>query len=131
MKWLKIIAALLLFSNCTAAPKPIEYKLVRVTYYWPGSDGQTRNITSTGKTAVHLKTCAVDPKIFPYGSKLHVKEMSMTFTANDTGKWVKSKRAAKKMGKNVPVIDIFVKSKQEANKLIKKYPHFMSVTTQK
>jgi len=130
MKWLKIILISLMLCGCSYSkpPKKSNTHTVRVTYYWPGSGGQIGNITSTGKPAKHYQTCAVDPKIFPYGSKIHIHEKNKTFIANDTGAWIKKRVAAKKMGKDVPVIDIFVKSESEAKRLIKKYPHFMTIT---
>ena len=104
---------------------------VRITYYWPGDSGQRGTRTSTGKRAKSLKTCAVDPKIFPYGSEIEIPEMDLTLVANDTGGWVKSRKAAKAQGKNVPVIDIFVKNSREARKMQKKYPMFMKIKVKK
>lgn len=132
MKWLitVILTTLLCSCNCCTAKPPVkhQYKRVCITYYWPGSNGQKGNITATGKRAKHLQTCAVDPAIFPYGSQLHIKELDRILVANDTGKWVKQRIAAKRRGQNIPVVDIFVSSKAEANKMIKKYPAFMNVT---
>ena len=50
---------------------------VRVTYYWSGDCGQVGNITSTGSPAKPLQTCAVDTKVYPYGSKIEIPEMGI------------------------------------------------------
>lgn len=123
--------ATLLTGGCKGMSAPLKTREVRVTYYWPGDCGQVGTITATGKKARHLETCAVDPKVFPYGTHIHIPDMDKTLVANDTGSWVKKRIAAKKMGKDVPVVDVFVKSKREAQKMIKKHPHFMKVATLK
>lgn len=129
MKWLKSLLLSLVLCSCTVANVPEKETVeVRVTYYWPGSCGQVGNITSTGKRAKHLETCAVNPRRFAYGSQIYIHEMDLTLTANDTGSWVVKRVAARKMGRDVPVIDVFVRSRAEAQKLIKKYPHFMKIT---
>lgn len=129
MIWLKSLLTGLCL--CISLIADENKQTVCVTYYWPGSAGQVGNKTSTGKPAKHLQTCAVDPKIFPYGTKIYVHEMDKTFIANDTGAWVKKRVAAKKQGRNLPVIDIFVSSRTEARKMIKKYPKFVTVTIKK
>lgn len=96
--------------------------LARVTYYW----GCTQ--TSTGNKPVCGKTIAVDPRIIPYGSKVIIPKMGKEFVAHDTGPAVKSKLASRKLGKpEVIVVDIFCKSRAEAQRRIKAYPMFMKI----
>jgi 3D (Asp-Asp-Asp) domain-containing protein len=129
MKWVQVLLlSLSLCSYSLGSPDDNKTYLARVTFYWPGSAGQTRAITSTGEVAKHLQTCAVNPKEIPYGTNVFVHDMNITVRANDTGAWVVRRVAAKRMGKNVPVIDIFVSSRAQADVLIKKYPHFMKIT---
>lgn len=101
--------------------KPKTYD-ARVTYYWTG------NQTAIGVKPKQGVTIAVDKKIIPYNSKVYIPLMHETFIAQDTGPDVISKKAARKMGrKNAIVVDVYCKNKAEANKMIKKYPHFMKV----
>lgn len=100
--------------------------LARVTYYW----GDT--ITSLGKKPICGKTIAVDPKIIPYGSKVIIPEMKTTFVSSDTGSAVRSRLAARKLGKpEAIVVDVFCSSKAVAKQRIKKYPMFMKVQVEK
>ena len=115
------------FFGWFKSDKQEKMQEVRITYYWPGDSGQRGTRTSTGKRAKSLKTCAVDPKIFPYGSEIVIPEMNLTLIANDTGGWVKSRKAAKEKKKNVPVIDIFVNNRREARKMEKKHPMFVKI----
>ena len=116
-----MILFILLVSNLQAAEM-----LARVTYYW----GCTQ--TSTGNKPICGKTIAVDPKIIPYGSKVIIPKMGKIFMAHDTGSAVKSKLASRKLGKpNVIVVDVFCKSKSEAQRRIKKYPMFMTIKIEK
>ena len=102
-----------------------EY-LARVTYYWGDS------ITATGKKPICGKTLAVDPKIIPYGSSVTIPKMNRTFRASDTGAWIKSRLAARKLGRpDAIVVDVFCASKAVAMRRIKKYPLFMRVIVEK
>lgn len=105
--------------------------IARITYYWPGESGQNGRQTSTGNTARGNKTVAVDPKIIPYNSNIHIPRMEKVFVAHDTGSAVKSRKASKKLGKNNIVIDVFCENKYEAYKKIKKYPMFMKILVEK
>lgn len=117
-----LFALSLLFTPAVNAK---EY-LARVTYYW----GCT--ITSTGKKPICGKTLAVDPKIIPYGSTVKIPKMQKTFVALDTGSAVKSRLAARKLGKpEAIVVDVFCSSKAVAQRRIKKYPMFMKVVVEK
>lgn len=67
----------------------------KITVYTPGSDGGTWGYqTATGVRSQHLRTCAVDPKVIPLGSTIHIN--GLTLLACDTGSAVKGN-----------VIDIF------------------------
>ena len=132
MKALVILMTAALMSCGVAVSKPSAQlstqnrKQVRVTYYWAGED-RFGSKTSTGGRAIPLKTCAVDPKLFKYGSQIHIPSLNKTLIANDTGTAVKSRKAAKRSGKDVPVIDVFVSNRKEAEKLARTRPKFMDV----
>jgi len=81
-----------------------------------------------GKKPIAGKTIAVDPKVIPYGSKIHIPRMGKTYISGDTGPAVVSKTASK--GKTI-VVDIYCSSKAEAQKLIKKYPMYMKIKVEK
>lgn len=83
-----------------------------------------------------MKSVAVDPKIFPYGTKFKIPGFSNTLIAQDTGSWVKSRKAAirraqlHRLGQrfsNAPVLDIAVGSRQEYEVLKKTFPEFIEV----
>ena len=57
-----------------------------LTFYVP--DAKWGRATATGEEPVHLRTCAVDPRIVPYGSVLLVVSSTgktLTLRANDCG----------------------------------------------
>jgi 3D (Asp-Asp-Asp) domain-containing protein len=116
----------LLLSSCSL---PQEQKQqVRLTVYWKTEDKWTNaGKTSTGNPLVSYKTVAVDPKVFPYGSIIKIPALGLKTVAHDTGSAVVSKKAAKKMGKNVPVVDLYIRDKKEALDFIKKAPYFVDV----
>lgn len=120
-----LLTSLLLSSCCL----PQEQKQqVRLTVYWKTEDKWTNaGKTSTGNPLVSYKTVAVDPKVFPYGSIIKIPALGLKTVAHDTGSAVVSKKAAKKMGKNVPVIDLYIRDKKEALDFIKKTPYFVDV----
>lgn len=95
---------------------------VRLTYY----SGQSKwgRKTSTGKMSQHLKTCAVDPKIIPYGSTVKIPSMGLTLKAVDTGPAVVRKTASR--GK-LPIVDIFVNSQADIRRLNSKNPNHVTV----
>ena len=60
--------------------------LFTLTFYVP--DAKWGRATATGEKPVHLRTCAVDPRIVPYGSVLLVVSdtgKTLTVRANDCG----------------------------------------------
>jgi 3D (Asp-Asp-Asp) domain-containing protein len=111
-------------------PEYIE-KVARVTYYWPGNGGQVGHRTSTGKKAECGKSAAVDPRIIPYGSRIHIPQMGKTVIAVDTGGAVKKRTASRRLGRNNIVIDIFCRNEAEARRRIREYPMFMKIKVEK
>ena len=70
---------------------PGSYKMkVQATAYWTHDpvDASGHGIAYDGTPAVAFKTCAVDPKVIPLGSKVYVKEFGW-LRANDTGNAIK------------------------------------------
>lgn len=86
----------------TPTPRPLEpqrrvkmrsAKLVRckITAYCPcrGCSGGYGRSTSTGKRARSKHTIAVDPRVFPYGTRIRIE--NRVYTAEDRGGGVKGK----------------------------------------
>ena len=132
-KIITLLIALTLTLNAKDYENPEKFtaKTARVTYYWPGNGGQVGTITATGKRAVCGQSAAVDPKIIPYGSEIHIPKMGKVVKAVDTGSAVKARTASKRLGRNDIVIDIFCKSKADAMRRIKNYPMFMKIYVKK
>jgi len=132
-----LILLMPLMASCAAISEEVveepKYivKTARVTYYWPGNGGQVGRITSTGVRAECGKSAAVDPKIIPYHSKIIIPEMGKTLVAVDTGAWVKSRKASRKLGRDNIVIDIFCRNEAEARRRIREYPMFMKIKVEK
>ena len=113
------IAIAMLFSIPTLASnvmiekelkKPTKKLKVRLTAYWCGQDPDTSRFkSSTGYTLKSGRTCAVDPKIIPYGSTVIID--GKEFKAIDTGTAVVAKKASH--GK-LPVVDLFYKTERQA-----------------
>ena len=108
-----IILFITLFSTVKS-----EEVLARVTYYW----GDTE--TSTGAKPTPKKTIAVNPKRIPYGSKVTIPRMGVTYVAQDTGSAVVSRKASN--GKTL-IIDVYCATKSEADRYIKIYPMYMKI----
>lgn len=133
MKQLSLTLALWLISVPAAFPRE-QSVLARVTVYWAsggqGSDRWTRrHICSTG-TRLRVGHCAVDPRRIPYGSKVTLPDG--TLLAVDTGSAVRSRKAARRAGrnaleKNALVIDRFFETKQQALSWARRNPYFMLV----
>ena len=114
-----VIALAMLFSIPTLASnvmieiqpkKPAKKLKVRLTAYWIGQDPDTSKFrSSTGYTLRSGRTCAVDPKIIPYGSTVIID--GKEFKAIDTGTAVIAKKASH--GK-LPVVDLFYKTERQA-----------------
>lgn len=128
MKLINLLAALL--CSCALPNKlpPKNKKTVRLTVYWKAEDGWTRRgFTSTGGPLVSYETVAVDPKVFPYGSVIEIPSLGLKTVARDTGSAVVSKKAAKQMGRDVPVLDLYVEKRQDALDFIEGKPYFVDV----
>lgn len=93
-------------------PKPKKVLKARITAYWayPKQDPWTAKYqSSTGKRLVSGKSCAVDPRIIRYGSKVRIK--GKTYIAKDTGTAVVARKASR--GK-LPVVDLFFATQKQA-----------------
>jgi hypothetical protein len=90
--------------------KPTKKLKVRLTAYWCGQDPDTSRFkSSTGYTLKSGRSCAVDPRIIPYGSTVIID--GKEFKAIDTGTAVIAKKASH--GK-LPVVDLFYKTERQA-----------------
>ncbi len=90
--------------------KPAKKLKVRLTAYWCGQDPDTSRFkSSTGYTLKSGRSCAVDPKIIPYGSTVVVG--GKEFKAIDTGTAVIAKKASRG---RLPVVDLFFKTERQA-----------------
>lgn len=79
-------------DNCNRKTKSVspyakqDLGYFSLTFYVP--DAKWGRATATGEEPVHLRTCAVDPRIVPYGSVLLVVSSTgktLTVRANDCG----------------------------------------------
>ena len=64
-----------------------------LTFYVPG--GKWGRQTATQEEPVHLKTCAVDPSVIPYGSVIQItgnNGQTLTLRANDCGNGIKGNK---------------------------------------
>jgi 3D (Asp-Asp-Asp) domain-containing protein len=94
-------------------PKPPAKKTIkaRITAYWLGED-EFGWKSSTGKRLVSGKSCAVDPKIIPYGTTLLIE--GKAYHAHDTGTAVISRKASGKT--KLPVVDLFYATERQAKR---------------
>lgn len=101
-----------------------------VTYYT--NDPRYGKKTASGKLAVQGVTVAAS-KDLPFGTRLYIPELSKlvggngTFVVQDRGSAVQSRRASR--GK-LPVIDIYVNSHSQVQKLKRAKRHIFKVITQ-
>ena len=111
-----------------------ESVLARVTVYWAsggaGSDHWTRQHIAASGARLRAGHCAVDPRRIPYGSKVILPDG--TLIAADTGSAVRSRKAARLLGRTAPernaiVIDRFFETKREALSWAQRNPYFMFV----
>lgn len=114
-----------------SSPVPGETKRIfpeaRITVYWQNSDTNTQALkSSSGVTLKNKRHVAVDPKLIPYGSEVRIEGWG-TFIAVDTGAAVKKRTAARRMGKNVPVVDVFFLCKEEALRAARDKPAFSKI----
>jgi len=119
MKKAILILAIALLGSVQGAnimielPKPPAKKTIkaRITAYWLGED-EFGWKSSTGKRLVSGKSCAVDPRLIPYGTKLIIE--GKTYHAHDTGTAVISRKASGKS--RLPVVDLFYASERQARR---------------
>lgn len=105
----------------------------RVTYYSKEEVGGRK--TSTGCRPVEGVTVAVDPRLIKYGQTVEIPALrglvgDGLFVATDTGSAVKSRKAAKRQGRNVPVVDVFLDNAdrvKQVTKALGKDGHFLKV----
>lgn len=117
-------------ANILVEPKPPKVLKVRLTAYWLGQDDWTDSLkSSSGRRLVSGVSCAVDPKIIPYGSKVTIKKTGRTFVAVDTGTAVKNRKAEwwkpKKLRK--PVVDLFFKNEKDARKFLARTGRYVEI----
>lgn len=132
-RFLTVLGLAVLLSPAAAFARE-QSMLARVTVYWAsgggGSDYWTRrHICSTG-ARLRAGHCAVDPRRIPYGSKVILPDA--TLLAVDTGSAVRSRKAARRSGRNALernalVVDRFFETKQQALGWAKRNPYFMLV----
>ena len=94
-------------------PKPPAKKTIkaRITAYWLGED-EFGWKSSTGKRLVSGRSCAVDPRIIPYGTTLLIE--GRAYHAHDTGTAVISRKASGKT--KLPVVDLFYATERQAKR---------------
>jgi 3D (Asp-Asp-Asp) domain-containing protein len=98
-------------------PKPEKPRemTVRLTVYWSegaGTDRWTRaGQSATGDPLCQGRSCAVDPRLIPYGSRVEIPSAGLKLTAHDTGSAVVAKTASR--GK-LPIVDVYFKKRREA-----------------
>jgi 3D (Asp-Asp-Asp) domain-containing protein len=124
-------AILFLVPPVFAREQPV---LARITVYWAsggaGSDHWTRQHIAASGARLRAGHCAVDPRRIPYGSKVILPDGALI--AADTGSAVRSRKAARRLGRtplerNAIVIDRFFETKREALSWAQRNPYFMFV----
>ena len=129
-----LIAIGLFFTILAGAAEAEQSMLARVTVYWArgksGSDKWTRKHQAATRVRLRSGHCAVDPRRIPYGSKVRLPDA--TLIAVDTGKHVRTRRAARRSGRstaerNAIVIDRFFETRTQALRWARKHPDFMIV----
>lgn len=112
----------------THAEKPPDsYKvMVRLTYYC-GDSSDFGNRVSWRKVsrATHNKTLAADTALFPYGTEIEVPGWGRC-RVEDTGPDVIRRRASGR--KKLPVLDLYVTSRQKVEHCSKVMPEYVEVT---
>jgi len=102
---------------------PKKVMVCRITAYWQNEDGWTKQLkSSTGKRLVSGESCAVDPRIIPYGSNVIVE--GKRYVAHDTGTAVIQRKASK----GAPVVDVFYKTERQAQQEMNRVGRYAKVT---
>lgn len=120
---------LCLFLVCASAVNAQDYFVARVTYY--ANDAIYGNKTASGEIAKKGVTVAA-AKNFKFGTKFSIPELSKVFgdsefEVQDRGPAVCRRTAS---GGKTPVIDVYVGSVSEINRLKKTMPMYMKVYIQ-
>jgi len=130
-KALIMLAVILLGSSHAAniyieVPKPPKKTIkARITAYWLGEDDYGYK-SASGKRLVSGRSCAVDPRIIPYGTILVVE--GKPYVAHDTGTAVVQRKASGRS--RLPVIDLFYKTEAQANRELARVGHTAVVELQ-
>jgi 3D (Asp-Asp-Asp) domain-containing protein len=108
------------------APKPPKKTIkARITAYWLGEDDYGYK-SASGKRLISGRSCAVDPRIIPYGTILVVE--GKPYVAHDTGTAVVQRKASGRS--RLPVIDLFYKTEAQANRELSRVGHTAIVELQ-
>lgn len=83
--------------------------------------------SSTGLRLIDKKTLAADPKDIPYFSKVKLPCFDYLLTVIDTGSALKKRTASRKLGFDLPVVDLFFDKEKDAIKFRKENPMFMEI----
>lgn len=129
MVWGLGLGSVMAAAGSISSKKPARTVIpeARITVYWQNSDHCTRALmSSSGVTLKNKFHVAVDPKLIPYGSRIRIEGWG-EFIAVDTGSAVIKRTAARRMGKNVPVIDVFFLYREEALLAARTKPAFSKV----
>lgn len=104
---------------------PKKVMMCRITAYWQNEDGWTSDLkSSTGKRLVSGKSCAVDPRVIPYGSNVIVE--GKRYVAHDTGTAVVKRKASK----GAPVVDVFYKTEKQAEREMRRVGRYAMVAVE-
>lgn len=105
-------------------------QLARITYYCASEDGKWKNRVSDQKVkyARYGTTVAACPSV-PFGTKVVIPKLrgiidDGQFVVQDRGSAVTSKKAS---GGKLPVIDVYVRSREEMRNLARKLPRYMEI----
>ena len=117
-------------------PSPSDKTItVRRTGYWSHPyDGDEDSVLGNSSTGLaNLRegiSCAVDPNLIPYGSKIIFPDIGVRI-AMDTGSAVSANTAARSSGENVDTtIDIYYVNKTSADQQLNSVPEVITVTIQ-
>lgn len=134
MKRYLLASGAVLLAAAAAAVAREQSMLARVTVYWASGDSGSDKWTRNHQAATHVRLrnghCAVDPRRIPYGSKVVLPDGALV--AVDTGKHVKTRRAARLCGRssaerNAIVVDRFFETKKQALAWANHNPQFITV----
>lgn len=134
MTRLPILAAIVLATTGCDTTMAHETITARVTYYSREECGGRK--TACGGRPVEGVTVAVDPRLIAYGRTVEIPALrgivgDGSFVATDTGRAVKSRKAAKAAGRgDCPVVDVFLASRERVREVtgkLGKAGHFLTV----